>query len=325
MNLLKKLLNKFNGLHYTQEYLCLARESFTESLHAYLIHNGSIVKDITNLHVFAGYNPLVFAFSSALSDINPEQQTVHLAFSDKLLQPNEAFYEKDAAALLSFKKIDQLAISGDIILFFEGISGSHHFISPFHQFIIELYNRLYNKKPGNIFLPGNLYRQVQIAYALPRNISLVTVGNEQLFNHFPTDLHGQINDQFYIISLRHEGKACEQVETAGQVVIANVQASAFKTVYALGKNHMQPLKDRPVFDFDTAVSKNFRLPLPKNLDSYKELRLKHSCLRGIHKLLLFEIIYQETISHNPSTLAHIHNCCATWRYRQNKPSNYLLR
>ena len=64
MQLLQKLLNKFNGLRYKQEYLCLARESFQDPLHVYLISENKVIKDITNHHLFTGYSPLVFAFPS---------------------------------------------------------------------------------------------------------------------------------------------------------------------------------------------------------------------------------------------------------------------
>jgi len=324
MKLVKKLLNKINGLHHKQEYLCLAKESFQQPLHAYLIHNGQRVKDITNLHLFVGYSPVIFAFSSSLSGINPAQQTIRVAFSDKELIPNETFSEKDAVAILSLKKIHQEMAGGDEIIFYEGTEGRHHFVSKFHQLISQLNNELYNKKPGNVFLAGNLYKQMAIAYALPRTISLVTVGQGQLFNHFPSDLHGKINDQYYIISLRYEGKACQQVEAAGQLVISNMQPFAYKKVYSLGKNHMQPLKDRSVFDFDPATSRNFQLPLPRDPQSYKELKLETSFIYGIHKLLVFKIVHEEKISES-ATLAHIHNCYAEWRYKQGKSSNYLLR
>jgi len=268
---------------------------------------------------------LIFGLSSLLTGIVTEQQTIQVIFSEERLQPNEAFNEKDAVALLSLKKIYQEVVNNDTILFSEGVTGKHRFISPFHQFIIQLNNRLYNKRPGNVFLPGNLYNQVHVAYALPRTISLITVSDGELFNHFPTDLHGQVNDEFYIISLRHEGKACQQVESAKRIVISNMDAATFRSVYALGKNHMQPLKDRSVFDFDIPVSGNFRLPLPKNMIAYKELQLQRSFMHGIHKILLFKIIYEEKMTDNPSTLAHIHNCYATWRYKQGKTSNFLLR
>jgi len=324
MKLFKKLLNRLNGLQYSREYLCLAQESLQQPLHAFLIDNGRVIKDITNLHFFVGYSPLIFAFSSS-SGIRSEQQTINIVFSLTIFQPNGAFSQKDAIAMLDLKKIHQIAIDEDLILFYEGVKGRHRFVSGFNQFIMQLYNRLYNQKQGNVFLRNNLYKQVQIAYAIPRKICLITVGSNRLYNHFPTDLHGGINNRYYIISLRYEGKACQQVEVSKRIALSDMQSGVFKKVYALGKNHMQPLKEASAFDFDLYHSKNFNLPLPKNLISYKELELENSFIHGIHKLLLFKIVYQQKMNDNPSTLAHIHNCYATWRDRQGISSNYLLK
>ena len=195
----------------------------------------------------------------------------------------------------------------------------------FHQSIIELNNRLYNKKEGNIFLADNLYCQVQIAYAVPRIISLVTIKDGDLYNLFPTDLHGPVNDQYYILSLRHQGKACKQVETAGRVVISQMNCEAYKTVYSLGKNHMQELKSKDNFPFGNESSLFFQFPLPKSALSYRELELLESFRHGIHKLLLFKIVSQQVVQDEPATLAHVHNCYASWRYNQGIPSNFLLR
>ena len=96
-------------------------------------------------------------------------------------------------------------------------------------------------------------------------------------------------------------------------------------VYALGKNHMQPLKERNSFEFDTVLSKKFQLPLPKNLLSYKELMLADSFAHGIHKLLLFQIVHHEQLSAETGVLVHIHNSYATWRDKKGFESNYLLR
>src|SRR5438477_2944118 len=322
MQLLQKILNKFNGLHYGQEYLCLSKESFQYPLRAFLINNGHTIKDITGMHLFVGYSPLIIALSS--SSVDPTPQTIDIVLSHKSLSPNENPEKKDAMALLSLKKIRQLDVDGDIILFYEGIKGSHHFVSSFHQFMIQLNNSLYNQKQGNIFLKNNLYTQVQIAYAIPRKICLITVGENNLYNHFPTDLHGRLNDR-YIISLRHGGKACQQVESAKKIVLSDMPASTYKNVYELGKNHMQPLKEKSAFNFDLTCSRNFNLPLPKNLLSYKELKLEDSFIHVIHKLFVFKIVYEEKTAYEPETLAHIHNCYATWRYKHRISSNLLLR
>ena len=318
--LVKKILTKLNGLHYPQEYLCLGKESFTQPLYVYLVKNKCITKDITNQHLFVGYCPLVFAL--ALPDLPP---SIQIIFSQQLLQPNEIFSAKDAIASLDLKIIIKQAAGNSYIYYYEGARGVHHFLSPFRQFINSLNNQWFNKKPGNVFLHNNLYKQVQIAYAVPRVISLITVCNNDLYNLFPTDLHGQIDEQHYIISLRVGGKACEQVEKAGKLLISPVHCDAYKAVYSLGKNHMQELKSKDNFPFGQSLSENFKWPLPLHTVLYNELMLVDSCIHGIHKILLFKIIFHQQLQPQTATLAHIHNSYATWRYKNKLPGNYLLR
>jgi len=174
-------------------------------------------------------------------------------------------------------------------------------------------------------LHDNLFKQVQIAYAVPRIISLITVGNNDLFNLFPTDLNGQPDEQHYIISLRTGGKACEQVERAGKLLISQVHCDAYKMVYGLGKNHMQELRSKENFPFGQSLSENFKWPLPEQAISYKELVLLDSFTHGIHKILLFKIVNSGQLNDQNATLAHIHNSYATWRYKNHLAGNYLLR
>ena len=187
------------------------------------------------------------------------------------------------------------------------------------------YRQAYNKKKGNVFLYDNLYKQVQIAYSLPRNISLITVSENNQYNLFPTDLHGQVDDQHYIISLRHEGKASGQVERTGKILITEMDSQFYKTVYALGKNHTQEMKSNENFPFSDTVSAHLLLPLPKMALYYRELELVNSFMYGIHRLFLFKILYRQQVRGKPSTLVHIHNVYASWRYNNRLPGNYLLR
>lgn len=320
MKPLQNLLTKLNGLHYPQEYLCFAKESFSEALFVYLVNNKSIVKDITNQHLFVGYCPLVFAFS--LADLPP---SIQIIFSQQVLQPNAIFASKDALATLELRLIKKQQCGASNLLYYEGSQGSHHFLSKFHQFIISFHNQLFNKKTGNVFLHNNLYTQVQIAYSIPRIISLITIGHADLFNLFPTDLHGQIDEQHYIISLRVGGKASEQVETTGKLLISQVHCDFYKTVYALGKNHMQTVKSVDGFPFSKSLSSNFQWPLPQQALSYKELILLETFNHGIHNLMLFKIDSQQQIQTQKGTLVHIHNSYASWRYKNKLPGNYLLR
>jgi hypothetical protein len=325
MKLVKKVLNKFNGLNYPQEYLCLAKESFQQPLHVYLVDKKRIIKDITNKHLFTGYSPLIFTLSFSSANRQNLSDTIDVVFSQHSHQPNEFLEKKDAIASLSLKMIRRQS-AGDIdIISYEGIKGKHHFLSFFHQYIISLNNRLYNKKPGNVFLHDNLYKQVQIAYSVPRIISLITVSDGNLYNLFPSDLHGPVNEQYYISSLRRGGKACKQVETAGRIVISEMNCNAYKTVYSLGKNHMQELKSKESFPFSDARSSAFQLPLPQSVLSYRELELLESFEHGIHKLLLYRIVSRQVVSHDLATLSHIHTIYATWRHNKGLAGNYLLR
>jgi flavin reductase (DIM6/NTAB) family NADH-FMN oxidoreductase RutF len=325
MSLLKKILNKFNGLLYSQEYLCVSKESFQQPLQAYLVDDMRVRKNITNHHSFTGYCPVIFTFYSLVDPDLLSLLTIKIVFTQKTLQPNEILRDKDAIAELTLKKIHQQTVDNDTVFYYEAIHGKHRMLSVFHQFIIGVNNRLYNKKPGNVFLSGNLYKQVQIAYSLPRTISLITVGQNDRFNLFPTDLHGPAGKYHYIISLRYEGRACRQVEAARQVTVSQVNADSYKAVYALGKNHMQQLKTREHFGFGPLLSKKFQLPLPASTLSYRELVLEDSFRHGIHQLMLFKVLSQETLTDTRATLAHIHTCYATWRDNKHLEGNYLLR
>ena len=326
MGLLKKILTRFNGLYYPQEYLCFAEGSFKPILHVYLVSGDRVVKDIGNCHVFNGYCPLIFTFSSASIDHRILRERVEIIFTPELLKPNEFLTLKFALAGLFLKRIHQQTVNGTELFFYAGLKGWHRFIPGPQQYIGQVQNKLYNKKPGNVFLRGNLYKQVQIAYAIPRKISLISVGKGNLFNLFPTDLHGAITDKIYVISLRHEGKACRQVEEVVNIALSDMDARTCKAVFRLGKNHMQPMKEKSEFEFfDGLCSKNFRLPLPKKLVAYKELQLITSFVHGIHKLLIFKIIHTESVVTGEDTLMHIHAAYATWRHKKGLESNYLLR
>ena len=320
---MKKILTKLNGLHYQQEYLCLAKEPFQNPIHAYFVSDGHVIKDITNEHLFTGYSPLIFTLIS--SDLKEPFSKIEMFFSQRSLQPNDLFKKRDALAWLSLGLIQKQKIGDNEIYYYKGIRGQHHFLSFFHQYIIGLNNQVYNRKKENVFLNNALYKQVQIAYSIPRIISLITVGSGGLYNLFPTDLHGPVNEQYYVSSLRHGGKACKQVENAGRIVISQVHTDVYKMAYALGKNHMQELKPKESFFFSESLSNVFKLPLPQSVLSYRELELVGSFDHGIHKLLLYKIISSQVVSKDPSTLAHIHNCYATWRHRKGLPGNYLVR
>jgi hypothetical protein len=56
---------------------------------------------------------------------------------------------------------------------------------------------------------------------------------------FPTDLNGRIDDEHYVISLRHDGAVNQQVEKFKRISLSTVDSSFCKEAYRMGKNHMQ--------------------------------------------------------------------------------------
>ena len=319
MKLVKKILGRLSGLKYPQEYLCMAGDSLSP-LHVYLIIKGKVAEDITNHHNFVGYSPLIFTIVSS-----HQEQLITIAFTAGTLSLNDEFSKKDAIALLTMKRIPHQSVDGKNVVFFEGIKGHHHFLSPFYQFIIGLRNRLYQKKPGNVFLPGNLYKQVQIAYSVPRNISLITVRQDEGYNLFPTDLHGPTGEDHYIISLRHEGKACAQVMHSKKLLLSQVHSDLYKTVYSLGKNHMQDMRSKDSFPFGNDLSSILQLPLPQSVLFYRELLLEDSFIHGIHQLMIFKTLYSQRVLVMHAALAHMHVVPASWRHNKGLAGNYLLR
>jgi hypothetical protein len=283
-----------------------------------------VVKDITNWHLFLGYSPLIYAlpFFQEIDPVN--QNVIQTLYSISPLEAGSVVSKKNIVATLLLKKIKEQKVGFFSICYFEGINGAHRFLSSFNQFVIRINNQLYNKKTGNVFLEYNLYKQVQIAYAIPRVISVITVSGDSLFNLFPTDLHGQINEDYYIISLRYQGNACKQVEQAKKIVLSNVDVSYYKEAYNLGKNHMQPLKEKSNFVFSEETSYTLKLPVPPNVIECRELELKDSFIHGIHKLLLFKILNHQRFQNSGATLAHVHNAYATWRYKQGSANCFFL-
>jgi len=323
MNVVRKIFIKLNGMHYKREYICFPLGKHIYSLHVLLENRKNNKIDITKKHVMVGIKPLILAL--------PEMEEVDLNSIESIYTSYVSTYPaevtistKQALAWLKLKKIFTQKTDEGNIYYFEAFAGEHKFIPQLNKKINRLYNNLFNKKQNNIFLNNNLYTFIQIAYSIPKIISLVSVTQHGKYNLFPNDQHGCIYKDHYIITLRKDGKACEQVTATGNVVISNISSEYYKQVYAFGKNHMQPFREKELIDFSESVSKYEHIPLPHKTISYKELEMIDSFIYGTHKVFLFKINYEEKISDESLILATINNAYATWRYKHKQPCEYFL-
>ena len=221
--------------------------------------------------------------------------------------------DSSAVATLTLKKINEINVNGGPVCLYEGCIGVHSFLSPLHQAANNALEKFRNRPVGNISLNGNLYDQIRIAYGVPRKISIITVSDGSLINMFPTDLHGPIGGSFYAGSLRIGGRANEQVESLTKVVISDIDVSAYKQTYALGKNHMNDLQNKDGFRLHQKRSSTFNFPLPASALRYRELTRINSFDHGIHRIHFYQIVNDEALSNSSSTLAHIQQYYAQWR------------
>jgi hypothetical protein len=319
---LKKLLRKILfGITLPQEYLCVNLFDFEHSLKVYVkdetLDQG---RDITQHHLFIGYKPLIIAIDKKYLNDRELNQNKNLFLSFRS-------DDKSEVASLEIKFIYEAKLNSTNCMLFEGVKGIHSFTNYFNKLFKSLHYKFTADKKKNIFLAGNLYEQVKVAYSMPRLIYLASVGSNNLYNIFPTDLSGKIDEHNFIMSLRTKGKANSQVELSGKFLIAKMAAESFIEVYNAGRNHMKELADPATLGIKlrNESSTNFNLPVPFGAIQYYELEKIDKFEVGIHTIHFFRILNSVVLGDTRSILAHIHRDYAEWRLKNSISTNYLFR
>ena len=276
--------------------------------------------DLTDSHLFIGYYLLIIAISceknSSLNDLLQNNNNIKTVFGES----KDKIY-----AQLILKKINIIVFDEVKLFLFEGVKGSHRFLSKFHILTNSVKYKLTAEKKINIYLKGNLYEQVKIAYSIPRKILLVTLSKNNMFNIFPTDINGRIGRQNFVISLRKNGKANKQVKELKKIVLSEMAADTCKEVYALGVNHIKDLREKNEFDLSEKLPQKFSIPLPSNVLRYFELLFINYMQTGVLNLCFFKIVNSVNIEDSKFTLAHIHRDYAEWRINNGIIFEFLLR
>lgn len=306
---MKKLLRKFFlGTDLPKEYICTSPAGISEQLHCYATIAGK-EEDVTERFLFLGYQPLVMAFKANPVQLEQiaQQETVTLFF-----RPENS---KTAVAELVLRPQGPPLKEAGILLF-AGISGRHRFASAFHRFFRRIYETLKSEKKGNVHLNHHLYEEVKIAYSIPREICLITIGASECFNIFPTDLHGRGANGTYIISLRHGGKACAQAEEFRQLALWRMPVQSAAFVYSFGKNHMREPVSAKELPLTEKRSPLLHLPAPADALSCEELELAGTAGDfGVHRLLLFRT-KGEMLQPSDNKLVHLHRSYVQWHLRK---------
>jgi flavin reductase (DIM6/NTAB) family NADH-FMN oxidoreductase RutF len=277
--------------------------------------------------IFIGYKPVIFALPDNSNSLIAKEYCLNFisgAEFDTVSKWNGYPTSRNSVArmLVSFPPVKFKTLPGLTLL--RGEKGEHLFLKGLHKTMNLFRDKLIKDKPGNVDLPGNLHDMVRIAYSVPRIIGLVSIVEGSLMNLFPTDLHGQLDEKFYISSLRIGGYAQQQVEHGRKIVLCEIESDLFGEAYKLGKNHMKEFSPIRDFNLHASVSEKFGFPLPTGVLRYFELTVLESVDLGIHRIFLYKIENIVNVR-SGNTLSHIHQYYAEWRRRNGMKTDLLLR
>lgn len=309
------------GITLPQEYICAAFEDLDNKMKMFLESPDRSLIDVTGNQIMLGYKPLLLGLMpvknrKGIESGDGDIKILHIGLS-----------ENEIIAKLRMKKVYTGFLDSQPIFILEGVRGEHYFTNYLQQRIQNFYYNLTADKVKNIFLEGNLYTQVKIAYSFPRLIYLISIGSNDAFNIFPSDLSGKINSVFFAVSLRTDRKANRQVESSANCLISEMQAAAYKETYLLGQNHVRDLVTTELLNIQlrTERSQKLKLPVPEKAAAYYELERLSKIEFGLHSLHFFKIINYVRLNESNSTLAHIHRDYAGWRIKRKMNAPYLLR
>ena len=318
MNLKSLAKRSILGSSLPNEYVCLSA-TLRDGLRV-ILNKDLDERDVTEIQMLLGYKPLLVGLPFQDEEMvlwAARKSLLRLSFRSPSMGNKEI-------AWLELKKAGSWRMGNTTLYIYEGQRGGHEFMSQGYRLIDIIYELLRSRKAGNVSLSRKLYTQVRTAYAVPRKISLISVGTEGKYNIFPTDLHGSVGKDFYAGSLRIGSMATGQVEAYKNILISDMNVSAYREPYSLGKNHMGGL--RPLDDFQTSgLSDRFQLPVPLNAVAYKELLWKNSWESGIHRVHFYEVVGEKILDGRASRLCHIHRHYAQWRINNRLEAEYFFR
>lgn len=259
---------------FDNEYICVNRNDIIASVKVVLDFNNHII-DVTNSHLFLGYKPVIIGIPKQEMPLAPNDCTI-------LFYTNNVLY--------GIIKLERVGLDHSHLYLFIGTNAQHKFLSKL-QLLFQKFAQHKINKSDPLYPSQDLYEQIRVAYSFPRKISLIFVEENASCNIFPSDLQAEvINTGCYMISLRENGKAYEQVSKIKTIRICNMEVDSFDIVYKMGKNHMRELKSFSSFPIlNQALSDKLCVLVPEKCISYLELVKVREIKIGIHHLILFDI------------------------------------
>lgn len=300
--LLRRLANRLIRVTgYPQEYLCLEAAALRDRFQWTV--NGAAIDPQAIL--FLGYRPLVLGVPA---EVAPGVGWLKLE------------QEGNAITAIQLKELPEKQWPG--IRLFTGSKSWQRFLPPMLEQLDRLRQALKARRTGNVTQSMTEYDQLRMAYAQPREIHLAVVGSPDRCNIFPTDLHGALGDDGYIISLRHANAVCAQLRERGELLLCRMALDTYKDVYRLGARHNAGWENASRISSTTSHFEGHAVP--DGTRSAMLLKLRDDLDIGIHRLHRFVAKERAHFSDGP-VLAHAHAAPLGWMKRRGLAPPALLR
>lgn len=284
---------------YPQEYLCLEAGAMAGGFTWHIAGDPIDPREI----LFLGYGPLVLGLPPGRAG---DVLELHQAASP--------------VASMRLRALDDLRWPG--MAWKRGDAPRQRFLPAVWEPLDRLRQWINSRQRGNVTRAMKDYDLLRIAYAQPREIHLAVVGPPERCNIFPTDLHGPVGPEHYIISLRHANKACAQVQAAGRLVLCRMHLDRYRVVYGLARRHGASME--PAGTITQVNGDLFGHALPKGTLDALHLQLEDHVDAGIHRLLRFRIMDAQHVG-GGAVLAHAHAAPLGLLKRSGRPVQVLLR
>jgi hypothetical protein len=174
-----------------------------------------------------------------------------------------------------------------------------------------------DKDPHRLHMvPSELF-SMWILHNVPRPVFLVSHGGMTQGNMFPMDLLGPLSTGAFVLGLHSTSPAIPIWQRSRQIAASAVPLRYKPAVYAMGKNHRQPLLDPSTLPVPYGPSKSFQIPVPAEALSVRELNIEQFLDLGSHVLFVARTHSMETHTEEPQ-MCHVHRFYQQFLMRQNR-------
>ena len=291
-NLIRKLLF---GNHKIGQYITVSLKEKDIEESVYLSSGGQNI-EISKRHFCLCQDPFMVAVWLNNNEAVSTEST------------NEAIcieIHKSGNKILSSKcKVNQqVSFDNGKLVILELTKTKYHFINTLHQKGI-IFFFYYRQKHKVSFVELDHFCAM---YSYPRPVILTCFGKEDDYNLFPMDLQGYLSDEgIYLLGLRNTNVTLKKMLAAKKVVVCGIASKYKENIFALGSHHSTAPPSIDELPLDFIESETFGFPVPRIVNSYKEIEIQQSFNKGSHTIMVCKVVNEVVFDSNFKSMHHLH-------------------